>query len=908
MTKKENFLLTASLIAVVGATPFAAHAQVAPAQTVSTTAATGSAPDATDPADSAPAIIVTGQRAALASAQNIKRDAPQIVDSIVAEDIGKFPDNAVSDSLQRITGVQVFRDSGETNRVVIRGLPNVVTTLNGREIFTGSGRGFAFQDLPAEAVSQLNVYKTSSADLIEGGIAGLVNIDLHKPFDFKGFSIAATARGEYSDNAKKVNPIAGLLVSDRWDTSIGEIGVLVDLSYRKQYYNQPASFSDPRYEQHISGQDFLVSNAVGGYYTRGHRERPQANFALQWKPTDNLELFVDGLYAHYKERREIDYYFGVPGTAQSVTNLQLYSPSDPGGCENIPNAAPATGTHQACELKSGTFVNPYVATSTQAFAQSSHDAQISTGAKWHSGGLKLSTEVTYTDSAFKEQIFIVDTSLPNQTFDLVSNQNGHINWNLRGNDKTNANLFQLQGLFQTGDANHGNSIAWRGDASYDFDGGFLKKIQVGARIVRRRAGATGETQISTPFSKNGAPLVSATSVFGNNFFRMLPNDLGFIGAGPAQTPDINYLFAHEDDIRAAYGLPAGAPVQDPSRFYSATEHSYAGYAQGSYGFDLAGITFDGIAGVRVVQNNRGIDAFQIAFNPDNSTVVTPVAARTKDTDVLPNASLRAHLTEKLQARFSYAKTASRPDFGSLNPSLTLNPPTLNRLGFGSTGNPDLKEIKSDNIDASLVWYFGKSSSVTATYFHRKISGYIQTYGLQETIGGVPYTISQPESAGSGTLKGVELAYQQFYDFLPGALSGLGLQLNYTRITGSTQAPLVFGGAAVTTPLGNVSKNNANAVLMYEKYGISARLAYNYRGKFIDSFNPGGVQTPAYNVIKSQNHLDFSLAYDLTRSITLTADATNLTKERAYEYLGTPLLPQSVRLEDRTFSLGVRAKF
>jgi TonB-dependent receptor len=134
--------------------------------------------------------VVTGQRAALASAQNIKRLAPQVVDSIVAQDIGKFPDNAVSDSLQRITGVQVFRDSGETNRVVIRGLPNVVTTLNGREIFTGSGRGFAFQDLPAEAVSELNVYKTSSADLIEGGIAGLVNINLHKPFDFKGFSLA----------------------------------------------------------------------------------------------------------------------------------------------------------------------------------------------------------------------------------------------------------------------------------------------------------------------------------------------------------------------------------------------------------------------------------------------------------------------------------------------------------------------------------------------------------------------------------------------------------------------------------------------------------------------------------------------------------------------------------------------
>lgn len=868
----------------------------------------------TTPADAPPVadtpsqdIVVTGQRAALASAQNIKENSPQIVDSIVAQDIGKFPDNAVSDSLQRITGVQVFRDSGETTRVVIRGLPNVVTTLNGREIFTGSGRGFSFQDLPAEAVSELNVYKTSSADLIEGGIAGLVNINLHKPFDFNGFSIAATARGEYSQYAKEVNPILGLLVSDRWNTGIGEIGVLVDLSYRKQYYNQPASFSDPRYEQTTSGQDFLVSNAVGAYYTRGERERPQANFAVQWKPADNLEIYADGLYAHYKDRHQLDYYFGVPGSAASVSNLQLYSPSDAGGCENLANAT-GGGTHQVCELKSGTFTNPYVATSTQAFQQKSHDAQISTGAKWNQGGLKLSTDFTYTDSSFSESIFIIDTSLPNQTFDLTSNVDGHINWNLRGADKYNPNLFQLQGLFQTGDTNHGDSIAWRGDASYDFDGGFLKKINAGFRFVDRNASATGETQISTPYSAANQPLVSATSVFGSGFFNLLPNDLGFAGISPAQTPSLDYLLDHEGAIRAAYGLSTGDPAQDPSRFYKATEKSYAGFVQGSYGFDLGGIALDGLVGVRIVQNNRDINAFAITINPDNTTTVTPVAAHSKDTDYLPNASIRAHLTDQIQARFSYAKTASRPDFGSLNPSLTLNPPTLNRLGFGSTGNPDLKEIKSDNIDVSLEWYFSRSSSVTATYFHRAISGYIQTYGVAQTYGGVPYTISQPQSAGNGTLQGVELGYQQFYDFLPGALSGLGVQLNYTRITGSTQAPLVFGGAAVDQPLGNVSKNNGNAVLMYEKYGFSGRLAYNYRSKFIDSFNPGGAQTPAYNVIKAQSHLDLSLSYDIDKHVTLTLDGTNLTKAAAYEYLGTPLLPQSVRLEDRTFSIGARARF
>lgn len=879
---KSKILATVSCVALTAALPAFAQSATGPSATPAQAAAND------EPAE----IVVTGQRAALASAQAVKRDAPQIVDSIVAQDIGKFPDNAVSESLQRITGVQVFRDAGETNRVVIRGLPNVVTTLNGREIFTGSGRGFAFQDLPAEAVSQLNVYKTSSADLIEGGIAGLVNIDLHKPFDFKGLSVAATARGVYSDYAKKVDPIAGLLISDRWDTNIGEIGALIDVSYRRQHYLQPDAFSDPRNPVTIGGQSFLVSNAIGAFYTRGHRERPQINGALQWKPTDNLELYVDGLYAKYKEKRELDFFFGVPGTAQTVTNLQLYSASDPGGCSDVNGA-------QLCELKSGTFSNGYTATSTQAIMQHSHDAQISTGAKFTSDRLRLSTDLTYTDSSFGEDIFIIDSSYAGQTFNLVSNDHGHVNYTINGNDYANPSAFALQGLFQTNDRNHGDSVAWRGDLSYEMDGP-LKSITAGLRYVNRNASAHGGTQNSTP-----APVAGTvpSSVFGNDFWGKTPDDLGIAGIPQALTPDINYLLANKAKIRTYYGISTGAAPEDPTRAYAASENSYALYAQGKYGFNLGSIAVDGLFGLRYVENNRDIDA-----TSNNSGVYSPVSAHTVDRDWLPNASIRAHLTPTLQARFSYAKTASRPDFGSLNPSLSLAAPTVNRLGYGSGGNPDLSEIKSDNLDASLEWYFGRASSLTLTAFHRDISGYIQNYSSQETFGGVPYTITRPQSAGSGTLKGIEVSYQQFYDFLPGALSGLGLQLNYTYIKGQTQAPAVAGGANVITPLGNVSKNNGNAVLIYEKYGVSARLAYNYRSKFIDSFNPGGVQTPAYNVIKAQDHLDFSISYDILPSISLTADATNITKERAYEYVGTPLLPQHVRLEDRTFSVGARVKF
>ena len=252
--------------------------------------------DVPTPATASQEVVVTGVRASIQSAESIKRNSDNIVDSIVAEDIGKFPDNSLADSLQRITGVQVFRNAGETEQVVVRGLPNVISTLNGREIFSAAGRTFSFQNLPAEAVARVDVYKTNTADLIEGGIAGTINTDLHRPLDFKGFEIAGSFREIHSEIAEHNDPIGSLLISDRWHTSIGDFGALLDVSYQKQHYDEPAAFDDVRNPVTFNGQTFLAPNVVGDVYNVGRRERPQANFSLQWKPNSELEFYVDGLW------------------------------------------------------------------------------------------------------------------------------------------------------------------------------------------------------------------------------------------------------------------------------------------------------------------------------------------------------------------------------------------------------------------------------------------------------------------------------------------------------------------------------------------------------------------------------------------------------------------------------------
>ncbi|MDB5672746.1 MAG: TonB-dependent receptor, partial [Alphaproteobacteria bacterium] len=181
-------------------------------------------------------IVVTGLRQSLQSSQALKRNSAQIVDAIVAEDIGKLPDVAISDTAARIPGVQVERSGGEAGRVLVRGLPDVETTYNGREIFTAETRRVALQDFPSGSIGAIEVFKTSTADLIEPGIAGLVNVRSHRPFDFKGLEIAGSIWGQYERQSGKKDPNGNLLISDRWNVGGGEIGALIDFSFTRLTY------------------------------------------------------------------------------------------------------------------------------------------------------------------------------------------------------------------------------------------------------------------------------------------------------------------------------------------------------------------------------------------------------------------------------------------------------------------------------------------------------------------------------------------------------------------------------------------------------------------------------------------------------------------------------------------------
>src|SRR5450432_2902690 len=259
------------------------------------------------PEDGLTEIVVTGVRASVKSALDEKKNSDQVRDSIVAEDIGKLPDNNVIEALQHVTGVQISRNAAEANQLLIRGLPDIETLLNGREIFTSTGRFITLQDIPAELLQRVDVEKSARADDIEGGIAGLIDVRLHRPFDFEGFEAAGTAMGTYSSLSEKTDPTASILASNRWQTSAGEFGVLADVSYIKDRYKEEIldNYISIQHIGPVPGStglngDALVPLTQGGQSILGDRERTSVNLVLQWSPNSNTELYAEGFYTRYR--------------------------------------------------------------------------------------------------------------------------------------------------------------------------------------------------------------------------------------------------------------------------------------------------------------------------------------------------------------------------------------------------------------------------------------------------------------------------------------------------------------------------------------------------------------------------------------------------------------------------------
>lgn len=797
-------------------------------------------------------VVVYGARASLATAQEIKRDKSEIVDSVVASDIHKLPDFNVTDALQRVTGVQILRDRGEGAGVAIRGLTQMETLLNGREIFTaGNGRNLDFADIPSEMLAGIDVYKTSSADQIEGGIGGTIDLRTHRPFDFSGRRIVGSARVIRGDLVNKQEAQFSTLLSDRWQTGQGEIGALLNLVYQKRAWREDQKMAGNPITRAdiIAGQTVVAPNGMTDTVSTGQRERKSASMVLEWKPASLLKLYAEAGYTEFLTRQD-SYQISASAPLTFVPGSPVLFP----------------GTN---DLQGITWANASATTAGAARDTLDRTSQLAVGGVWTGPKLTLKGDLSYSQS--HNNLLYSAITLGGKAATLTQDLSGGApSYSIGGAGLTSLAGFSSAGMWYASRPFDGELTAARLDGEYFLDGGFLDAVSAGLRIAKRHAtDAPGQTVDfpSAPAAGNASGL-TISNPYGNY---LLGN------------PEVARNVA---GARAILGINGAIPTSNPLGIWDISEDTQSGYIMAR--FAKGGL--DGNGGLRMVRTQESVSGNQ---GPANGPF-TPVNTSSADSDILPSANLRYKLDEGLYLRGAASKSITRQDFNLLSPSLTLNP----ILSIGSAGNPALTPVRSDNLDLALEKYFDKTTSVQATAFWKQVDGFITTVISPEVYGGQTYQVSRPHNINTANIKGVELGYQQFYDFLPGWMRGLGLQANYTYV--DSQTPNNTLGQNV--PLQNLSRHSYNLIGMYEKGRVSARIAYNWRDKFLSGItNIVGIgAVPIYT--KAYGWLDASLGYRVNDKLTLAVEGLNLLRTVRYSYYGVETRPQSTWVNDRQVSL------
>jgi TonB-dependent receptor len=910
MARNSAVLCAVSLTAIaLAGTPAAAQDTVAsPAQETPPPAPDGD-PANTDASTQEGDIIVTGVRRSVESALAVKRDSIQVTDSIVAEDIGKLPDNSVTEALQRVTGVQIARTAGEGSGTLVRGLPNIVTTLNGRNIFTTTGRGIALQDIPADLLKQVDVYKTAVPENITGGIAGGINVALRRPFDLPEFAVSANARMVYSEQSGKADPILSGLLSKTWEGDAGKFGAMIAVSHQARSFQENNTFNgtyDLVGDPGGSGADVFRPFVIGAIYNIGERERNSVNASLQWAPSDTLSFYADGFYVKYDNENELNFFIPLPGLI--------------GGPGTVTTLKPDSNV-----LASISGSNVFSLTSNQAFRNTSETYQGAFGGAWEpTDQITIAFDGAYTKSTAENIGAILDTSFiaPVMTVDfdrdgassaVITNADGSP---FRVTDPAN---FTLNQLFDQYSRQEGKEYAGMASIEYRPDASILKSIKAGVRYADRTAFNEGANGGGVGIGAQVVPVLDARL---DGIVDLSPNDL-LDGITQVDTRQFfiarrEFLLGQTDVLRGIFGRPLGRPALDPAVFFDNSERVLAGYAQTGFDLSLGSLPVDGLIGVRVENTKSTLQGTDVLVDSSTGAVtLNPILVEKDDTEWLPSANIRFKFTDNFFLRLAAARTVTRPSFGDLNPATSRTAPGPTLPGAGSRGNPLLENVISKSYDASLEWYFRPGSLLSVTGFRRDVDNYIVRTSVAEFFpvpggGEQRFDISRPVNSGSGTLQGVEVAFTHFLDYLPGALSGFGVQLNGTYIDGSLNGVV---DREVDFP--SVSKYAANAVLIYEKEGFSARLAYNWRDKYFVSYTE--FQNVASNnlpsVIQSDiGFLDLSTSYRVNDNFLITFDAVNLTKSTFRNYFGGPgndnpqLFPRDVVASDRTFSIGTRINF
>jgi len=877
-------------------------------------------------------IVVTGYRHSLETALDSKREAPSICDTISAEDIGKFPEQNLAESLQRITGVQITRNNGEGQFVSIRGLPPnfALVDLNGRDMPSPprpgpfGSRSFDFSIIASDFVRAVDVYKAPTADLNEGGLSGTVNVRTLNPADVTDRKVVFSAKGSYNSNSAKTEPRLSGIYED--SVADGRLGVVVGASYSKRdilnlryqaYGLQPTVWWPA--STGAGPTDFppnaFWDNAQEFDAPTGGDERKTYLAGVSLKVGPGTDLYAQYLNSSYSVHTisDGDVLRFAGGAGAAPADITAYTLG-----RQITEALPGTNGVTGNIIDSLTATGIDYRNNARTQFEDDKLQQYAMGLNFKSG--PWSGNLDLSDS--KSTSSLSNLALEATGFASASSSigSGPASWTWAPGynplDATQFHAASFNGAYQQPAEDEIKAAKF--ELKYKNGDGFIRSVMLGLRLKSEENsyetnsvlldGNSLAAFLGVPAETYGNGCCTGPNIapymtqFSNNFWGNMHTYL---------VSDLNKLYAKFPLAQLIQA--AGGAKPNLGTAYDIKEVTYAAYARLDFG--AAQSPFKGNIGLRIVRTEETSNGYAPDLNNLTCCVGTtptvpaagPASIEATYNNALPSLNLSWDASNELKLRFGAARTLTRPDLASLSPavnSVTSIPWSINE------GNPHLSPYKSDSLDLSAEWYFAKGGLLSAASFYKRISGFIQTLanGTEThnvTQNGVAapelFTIFQPVNAGKTSAKGFEISYQQSFSFLPKPFDGTGVLANYTHVNAGD---ISFGASAGSTPMAGVSKNNYTVVAYYEGSRLGLRASYTYRSSYLNSVPDSYFGDGDY--IQGYGQLDMSGTFHLTSRFDLTLEAINVGNS-ALSQLDVFGINRGYETDGRTLLLGVRAK-
>ncbi|MFC3114424.1 TonB-dependent receptor [Cellvibrio fontiphilus] len=857
-------------------------------------------------------LVVTGYRGSLLKSLDEKRNSINAKESIMAEDIGKFPDLNIAESIQRVPGVAISREGGEGRNITLRGFsPSFTrTTLNGMEVPAGSdgldsggvtinaSRAFDFHVFASELFNRVDIQKTSTASMEEGGIAGTVDLYSAKPFDFDGFKAAASLQNGYNDLSKESDPRLALMVSDTFldDT----LGALFSVAYSDRTVRQEG-FGTVRWTTPVATNNIypttanpvvngdiaedncaLNGSAVAPINCLWAPRLPRADYfgndqsrlgvttSLQYRPSDKAEITLDILHSELSNDRvnynSMEWFL----THNAITPLEITVHPD------------------GKRILAGTYddVESWIESRDQT-SDSKFDQYVLSGEFELSESFTLNAMIgKATNEADREEVRFYYISDSHQySFDFTDNPHiPKVSWG-EGYDYYDPENYQVTTASNRSNYVKKDNLTSKVDLTFNQDDYSIKTgIAYNDRKVESREGSGN---YPAAFSAVGYLKDFPVSDFGKG----LDGDLV-----PFPVADFDAIY-RDNIIRKEYTDNLGAA-------WIVGEETLAAFIEFNNNVEL---------GSMLLKTNFGLRAVNTDVTSQAWIKGSAVEVDRDYQNFLPSMNLALDVTEDVVTRLSYGKSMTRPSLGSLNiaaPNFGYTTRTVSNLG-----NPGLKPYESNDIDLSGEWYFAEESLLAVNYFYKNVTTSLTTDIIEKMVDAefhdailsdpqydpaynadprvVPYTHYIPVNDNEGfDVKGYELIYQQALSFLPGFMSNMGVVTNFTHVSAGDMTGL--------------SENSYNMTVYYEEDQYGLRLSANNRDDYLLSI-PGGNGHVA-EMKYGPTHVDFSSFYHFSDNLTVTFEVINLTDEEERIYGtgdGTMDLTREINHTGRQFFVGVR---